>query len=84
MVLSISWQQFVLFSAAGLLATKLLQSYWAASSRRRKLPPGPKGSFLLGMTKEMLDPTTKPWTKFEKWAKECNAREQTPKHAPLR
>jgi hypothetical protein len=36
-------------------------------------PPGPKGSYILGCTAEMLDPSVKPWDRFRTWSKQYGA-----------
>jgi hypothetical protein len=74
--LSLSWQTLAAGIVALILALKILQSL-VASPRNAKLPPGPKGQWLLGVTKDMLDTSVKPWTRFDAWSKEYNAREYT-------
>lgn len=58
------------------LGVALQRAFSRRDARRRKrLPPGPRGSFLLGVTSEMLDQSVKPWLRFEKWSKEYAASE---------
>lgn len=70
--LSLSWQILAGACIVLLLAIKIFKSL-LSSKRNARLPPGPKGQWLLGVTKEMLDPSLKPWTRFETWSKEYGA-----------
>lgn len=42
------------------------------SHRRKgcKLPPGPRGLPVLGVTLELLDFSVKPWTRFTRWSRQ--------------
>lgn len=44
--------------------------------RNTKLPPGPKGLPLLGVTQALLDTSVKPWTRFTRWSKEHDKDQQ--------
>jgi hypothetical protein len=71
-----SGKQLVCLALSLFFVAKLLQSLFGQDARkRRSLPPGPKGSYLFGVTGDMLDQSEKPWVKFEKWSKQHNARE---------
>lgn len=76
-VLSVSPRSFVLASLAVYLLFRLLHSWSLSKEKRRALPPGPKGQAVLGVTKEMLDPSVKPWLRFAAWSKEHDAGKQS-------
>jgi hypothetical protein len=55
------------------LAGLLLALFPHPKYGRTPPPPGPKGSFVLGCTKDMLDPSVKPWDRFDKWTRQYHA-----------
>lgn len=76
--ISLSKSQLASLIAVLVLTAKLLQYLFVTHRKNARLPPGPKGSLILGVTKEMLDPSVKPWHRFDQWAKEYNARKSLP------
>lgn len=74
-VLSVSYRSLALVSCILALVWRIVIPIYAESKRRKQLPPGPKGQYVLGVTKEMLDDSIKPWIRFDRWSREYNARE---------
>lgn len=72
-VIQASWSTLLFSAFAFVLSWAILSAHLRAARLRKRLPPGPRGRWLLGMTQEMLDPSVKPWFRFEAWSKEYNA-----------
>lgn len=76
LTLDVSWKLVLTLLVLVAASLKFVHGSLAASKNVRKsLPPGPTGLWLLGCTKQMLDPSIQPWFRFQAWSNEHNARE---------
>lgn len=68
-----TYQSSLPWAAGGFILVALIAVYTRKNSNRLPLPPMPKSTFLIGKTREALDPNKKIWTYLQEWKEETGA-----------
>jgi hypothetical protein len=74
LAVELTYTKALIIVAALSILVKVLQGLYVSSRKNARLPPGPRGPPIIGMTREMLDGSMLPWYRFEAWSKQYDAR----------